>query len=76
MVYGNYKIADHYARPDLQLSSVLFDTTPDELAKFDYVMMTTNRRGELESLNMDLYKTIYEAKAGNTTMAFIKNTTP
>jgi hypothetical protein len=76
MVYGNYKIADHYARPDLQLSSVPFDTTPEELAKFDYVMMTTNRRGELESLNMDLYKTIYEAKAGNTTMAFIKNTTP
>ena len=69
--YGN-DIPYFYGRPDIKFAPFGVKTTPQELAEFDFALMTTNGRYELNYLDMDDYPTVYEVYAGDTLLAVIK----
>ena len=72
MYRGGNDIPAYYVRPDIKLTPISLDTTPEELAQYDYVIMTTNHRHQLEYLNMDDYPTVFEVYAGDTLLAVVK----
>jgi hypothetical protein len=76
MYRGGNDVPAYYARPDIQLTPIGLETTPEELAAFDYVIMTTNHRHQLVNLNMEEYETVFKVYAGDTLLAFVKETRP
>jgi len=76
MTRGANDIPQFYGRPDIQFESIKLDTTPEELADFDFVIMTTNNRHQLENLDLDLYPVVFEVYAGKTLLATVQETSP
>jgi hypothetical protein len=76
MIRGSNDIQDFYGRPDIHFEQVKLNTTPEELAGYDYLVMTTGHRHELEFIDPEEYPTIYEVYGGNTLLAVVKEVNP
>jgi hypothetical protein len=76
MTRGANDIPQFYGRSDIHFESIKLDTTPEELAEFDFVIMTTNNRHQLEYLDMNIFPVIFEVYAGKTLLATVQETSP
>ena len=76
MIRGSHDVADFYARPDLDFDYILLKTTPEQLAEYDYLVMTTGHRHQLKFVDPDDYPNAYEVYAGKTLMAVAKKIGP
>lgn len=69
-------IPSFFIRPDMTLRHIGFDSSPDLLEGFDYLMTTTNSRYEMTQIDLDALETVYKVYAGNTVIAEVKKISP
>ena len=72
MIRDGNDVPAYYAREDIDLDHMRLDTTPEELAMYDYVITTTNHRHELVYLEMDEYPIVFSVYAGDTLLAMVR----
>ena len=75
LVVNGGDVPEQYARPDLTFIPLKSEISDEELAQYDYVLMSTNHRvTQLE--NVYALDTAYEVKAGGAVLAYVKVISP